>query len=96
MKINNRFFKKNKKIYLSDILKKLGKKNVSKNTYIENINDLNSAKKNDRFQNSDKNKRDYSLNESDKNNRNFSSPKKRKVNFLFITFIEIVNFLIFR
>ena len=45
MKINNRFFKKNKKIYLSDIYKMLGKKNISKKTYIENINDLNSAKK---------------------------------------------------
>ena len=47
MKIDNRFFKKSKKIYLSDIYKKLGKKNISKKTYIENINDLNSAKKND-------------------------------------------------
>ena len=45
MKINNRFFKKNKKIFLSDIYKKLGKKNFTKKTYIENINDLNSAKK---------------------------------------------------
>ena len=29
MKINNRFFKKNKKIYLSDIFKKLGKKFIN-------------------------------------------------------------------
>ena len=47
MKNNIRFFKKNKKIYLSDIYKILGKKNNYKNILIENISDLNSAKKND-------------------------------------------------
>ena len=45
MKNNFRFFKKNKKIYLSDIYKILGKKSNYKNILIENISDLNSAKK---------------------------------------------------
>ena len=51
------------------------KKDLNFNFYSK---DGNSSKKNDRFLNSDKNKRVNSFNESDKNKRNFSSPKKRK------------------
>ena len=51
------------------------KKDLNFNFYSK---DDNSSKKNDRFPNSDKNKRVNSFNESDKNKRNFSSPKKRK------------------
>ena len=47
MTTSNRFFKKNKKLYLSDIFRKLGKKNISKRKIIENINNLNSASSND-------------------------------------------------
>ena len=47
MKMNNIFFKKNDKIYLSDIYKLLKKNYTYKKILIENIKELNSAKQND-------------------------------------------------
>ncbi len=47
MKIKNPFFLKKKNIYLSDIFKILGKKNIKKNIKINNISDLTSASIND-------------------------------------------------
>ncbi len=47
MKIKNPFFKKAKKIYLSDILQILGKKKFTKNRIIDDITDLKFASIND-------------------------------------------------
>ena len=47
MKTNNIFFKKINFLYLSDILKNLGKKKFSKRIIINNIKDLKNADKND-------------------------------------------------
>ena len=47
MKINNRFFKKNTNVYLSDIFKILGKKKIKKKIKIDNISDLENSSKND-------------------------------------------------
>ena len=46
MKTNKNFFKK-KKVFLSDIFICLGKKKLNKNETINNIADLNNAKKKD-------------------------------------------------
>ena len=47
MKNKNPFFLKKKNLYLSDILKALGKKNIKKNIKINNISDLTTATAND-------------------------------------------------
>ena len=47
MKNKNPFFLKQKSLYLSDILKVLGKKNKKKNIKINNISDLITASAND-------------------------------------------------
>ena len=47
MKNKNPFFLKKKNLYLSDILKVLGKKNIKKNIKINNISDLTTATAND-------------------------------------------------
>ena len=47
MKIKNKFFSKQKNIYLSDIYNVLGKKKLKENIKINNISDLDRASKND-------------------------------------------------
>ena len=47
MKTNNNFFKKINFLYLSDIVKVLGKKKFPKRIIINNIKDLKNANKND-------------------------------------------------